>query len=138
MEDEAFFLFVAYTYKELPARTEGGLAHYDYALSIRRAGLRKPDKNSEAYAGFHFKRVHIDFDPTNKQIGYVVVLHTKIVEEERYIYRKDWHFPAITETEEEAEEIKKHLLEKGECKAFLVKGQQVDKIEIEPILISEC
>jgi hypothetical protein len=136
MEDEAFFLYAAHQLKPLPRRLEGGKEVEEYLPVIKRAGIRRPDKESPAYHGFVFKRVPIDFDPAGKQLGYIVVIHTKI--EDSYVIVRDRsvYFVEITETEEEANAVKLRV-EENKGSGFLEKGLKFDRVSVEPVLISE-
>ena len=137
METEDHFLFVGYTTKPLPdfMDKETGKQVIAYIPVVKRATIRKPRREISESQGLIFKRTPIEFDPMDKQMGYVVVLHTKL-EDRATVIKQDFHFPVITETQEEAEEAKKRLLG-GEFKDYLIKGQKLDSVEVQPILIAE-
>lgn len=135
MEQEAFFLYVAYVLKELPLKLEGRKELREFVPIIKRAGLRRPERDTDAYVGHIFKRVPVDFDPSGKQMGFVVYIRTK-VEDPYSIIKKNYHFVEITETEIEAKAVALKT-EQNNGSGFLEKGQKLDAVLIEPILISE-
>ncbi len=135
MEEEAHFLFVAYQPKALPIGLECGKEVHEHIPVIKRATIRKPQRETREWDGFTFSRVRIEFDPLGKQLGYVGVIHTR-VDGPDYIQKKDVHFPFLTESETEAQELADKV-KAGGFKEYLIKGQKFDRVEVAPILIAE-
>ena len=136
MESEALFLFVAYKNSPLPiTRDEKGREVVSGFPAIRRAARKKATPGEAGQDGFMYKRTPIEFDPTQHQTGFVVIIYTQI-EDGSLVDKTHFHFVTITPTAEEAE-IQKNKIEKGGYKYYLENRQKFDRAEVAPILISE-
>ncbi len=131
MEDEAFFIFLIYTQQSHSPVIKDNKETWPYSTVIKRASLQK---NERTAAGYSYKRVAVDFDPSQTQVAYAVAVISS-VSDSYSCHMNGLDFAGIVQTEDEADELKTRL-ESGEYKPFVVKKHKFEKVKIYPVLVS--
>lgn len=148
MESETYFLHVIYQqisplepvpeYDPIHPNNRDYITHYhyNYILDIKRASMHRREREPE---NIKYSRVSIDFDPLQKQVGFVVVIHGyRDVGVERF--HDVVHITHIFLSQEEADKAKKEL-EEGDYDHHILKDKKkketFEKVEIYAVLITE-